>query len=84
MVEIKLVLVYNIRVKGVVLMNFNNIKFKGTFRSYQQRILDSADLISTIISCRFESHQNLTFESRKLMVRVRGQSPIVVNTTISL
>ena len=25
-------------------MNFNNIKFKGTFRSYQQRILDSADL----------------------------------------
>ena len=44
MVEIKLVLVYNIRVKGVVLMNFNNIKFKGTFRSYQQRILDSADL----------------------------------------
>lgn len=44
MVEIKLVLVYNIRVKGVVLMNFTNIKFKGTFRSYQQRILDSADL----------------------------------------
>lgn len=25
-------------------MNFNNIKFKCTFRSYQQRILDSADL----------------------------------------
>lgn len=25
-------------------MNFNNFKFKGTFRSYQQRILDSADL----------------------------------------
>lgn len=25
-------------------MNFNNIKFKGTFRSYQQKILDSADL----------------------------------------
>jgi len=34
-------------VKEVVLMNYNNVKFKGNFRSYQQRILDSADLYLT-------------------------------------
>lgn len=28
-------------------MNYNNVKFKGNFRSYQQRILDSADLYLT-------------------------------------
>ena len=34
----------------------------------------------TIISYWFESHQNLTFETRKLIVRVRGQSPIVIKS----
>lgn len=28
-------------------MNYNNVRFKGNFRSYQQRILDSADLYLT-------------------------------------
>ena len=71
-------LLTNLQLSPYWLIDCFNCSFVSIAITPFTRILyTKTNLISTIIYYRFESRKKQTFDTRKLMVRVRGQSHLV-------